>query len=379
MTIKNLRTALLAVISIIWAGCDKDAPLDDTYSDIILYVSETTVWETTGSSDAPSVEYMQIREIHNQEWQRLAMGSIKNFDYVHGHTYELEVRKTTLANPPADGSNTTYTLLKVISDTPPVTPKPDELPERAKFKLEMAQLTPFMNLDTPLAAPFDFLTFRILNHRDEYIFPGMPEFLQYYDSIVMSSPVLPDTYCVYRYNTDESGTSKKFTSQWSSHFFEESDFPISLKGYKDNEVKYEFSITQIMRERDFLGVDWRNGSVVIANPKVNQIYSILDTRYEFLLTDTQKLNDTSYVIIKVASSFELTEAESLKKQEAGLRWLLNKHLGAKSLQNAAGFKTLPEDADIVETYENNTTRAALLHRKGDGTHEECYYVIAESK
>lgn len=307
------------------------------------------------------------------------MGSIKNFDYVHGHAYELEVRKTTLANPPADGSNTTYTLLKVISDTPPVTPKPDELPEEAKFKLEMVQLTPFMNLDTPLAAPFDFLTFRILNHRDEYIFPGNPEFLQYYDSIVMSSPILPDTYCIYRYHTDESGTSEKFTSQWSSYFFEESDFPICLKGYKDNEVKYEFSITQVMRERDFLGVDWKNGSVVIANPTVNQIYSILDTRYEFLLTDTQKLNDTGYVIINVASSSKLTDAENLRKQEAGLRWLLKKHLGTKSLQNIAGFKTLPEDADIVETYENNTTRVALLHRKGDDTQEECYYVIAESK
>ena len=162
MTLKNLKLALLAVMSVMWAGCDKETSLDDTYADILLYVSETTVWETIGSGGTPAVEYMQVKEKHSAEWQRLAMGSIKGFDYVHGHAYELEVRKTILANPPADASNTTYTLLEVISDVPSVTPKPDELPEEAKFKLKMVQLTPFMNLDTPLAAPFDFLTFRIL-------------------------------------------------------------------------------------------------------------------------------------------------------------------------------------------------------------------------
>lgn len=378
MTSKYLKTALLAVISIIWVGCDKDTPLNDTYTDITLYVSETTVWETAGSV-ASAIEYLQVKEKHSTEWQRLAMGSIKGFDYVHGHAYELAVRKTMLANPPADALNTTYTLLEVISDTPSVTPKPDELPEEAKFKLKMVQLTPFMSFDTPLAAPFDFLTFRILNHQNEFIFSGRPEFLQYYDSIVMSSPILPDTYRVYQSTTDKNGTSEKFTAQWSSYFFEKNDFPIYLKGYKDNEVKYEVSINQIMRERDFLGVDWKNGNVTIANPKTNLIYSILDTRYEFLLTNTQMTNETCYVRIKVACSSELTDAEYLKEQEAGLRWLLKKHLGEETSQNAADFKTLPGDADIVETYENSTTHAALFHRKGDDSHGECYYVIAESK
>ena len=46
MTLKNLKLALLAVMSVMWAGCDKETSLDDTYADILLYVSETTVWET---------------------------------------------------------------------------------------------------------------------------------------------------------------------------------------------------------------------------------------------------------------------------------------------------------------------------------------------
>jgi len=120
-----------------------------------------------------------------------------------------------LANPPADALNTTYTLLEVISDTSSVTPKPDELPKEAKFKLKMVQLTPFMSFDTPLAAPFDFLTFRILNHQNEFIFSGKPEFLQYYDSIVMSSPILPDTYRVYQSTTDR----KNLTFHLARHTF----------------------------------------------------------------------------------------------------------------------------------------------------------------
>lgn len=147
-----------------------------------------------GGSNVP-MEYMLVKEPSDTEWQRLVMGSIEGFEYVQGHAYELKVRKTTLANPPQDGMNCTYRLIEILSDTQPDTPvTPEEWPEEAKFKLKMVQLTPFMYLDTPLAAPFDLLTFRILDHRDEYTPFGNPEFLQYYDSIVMSSPVMPDTY-----------------------------------------------------------------------------------------------------------------------------------------------------------------------------------------
>ena len=165
---------------------------------------------------------------------------------------------------------------------------------------EQISLNSFMNLDTPLAAPFDLLTFRIFDYQDEYIPLGYPEFLQYYDSIVMSTPVMPNTYCVYQKKTDEGSTSEKFTSQWSSYFFEKNDFPIILKGYKDGDVKYAFQMKQIMRERDFLGIDWKNGGITLANPQSHVVYCVLDTRYEFLLTDTQLRNNIPFVKIKVA-------------------------------------------------------------------------------
>ncbi len=379
MTIKNLSLILLAALSFIWVGCDNDDALGDTYTDIIMLVSETTVYEPVWGSDTP-VEHMLVKEQSATEWQPLVMGSIEGFEYVQGHAYELKVRKTTLANPPQDGASYTYRLLEVISDTQSDTPvSPEKWPEEAKFKLKMVRLNPFMNLDTPLAAPFDFLTFRIFDHQDEYTPQGYPEFLQYYDSIVMSTPVMPDTYCVYQKKTAESSMSEKFTSQWSSYFFEKNDFPIILKGYKDGTVKYAFQMKQIMRERDFLGIDWKNGGITLANPQSHVVYCVLDTRYEFLLTDTQLRNNIPFVKIKVAFASDLTDAENLKRQEDGLRWLLEKHLGYKTFETTADFKTLPEDASIVETYGNETTRAALLHFKDNDFHEECYYIIAEPK
>jgi hypothetical protein len=41
-------------------------------------------------------------------------GSIKGFTYVPGQRYTLRVRKDKLNNPPADVSDTTYTLIKVL-------------------------------------------------------------------------------------------------------------------------------------------------------------------------------------------------------------------------------------------------------------------------
>ena len=379
MTIKNLSLVLLTVLSFTWVGCDNDDTSGYTYADITLWVSETTVYEPVWGSDTP-VEHMLVKERSDSEWQPLVTGSIEGFEYEQGHAYELKVRKTTLANPPQDGANYTYRLLEVISDTQPDAPaSPEEWPEEAKFKFKMVQLHPFMDLDTPLAAPFDLLTFRIFDHQDEYTPWGYPEFLHYYDSIMMSTPVMPDTYCVYQKKTEGSSTSEKFTSQWSSYFFENTDFPIVLKGYKDGEVRYESQIEQVMRERDFLGIDWENGGVTLANPQTHVIYCILDTRYEFLLADTQLRNNIPFVKINVAFASDLTDAENLRRQKDGLRWLLVKHLGDRTSETAADFKTLPESASIRETYGNGTTRAALLHFKGTDFHEECYYIIAEPK
>jgi len=374
---KKILFPFFAVVSLFFFGCDDNDAIDDAYVNIIMQVSETTVREPV-EGGVQEVEYMLVKEPSDVEWKKLAMGGIEGFEYVHGHAYELKVRKTCPLRTSAYGTDCTYKLIEVISDTLVTAQQPDGLPDEAKFKLKMVQLQPFMQMDTPMPAPFDFLTFKILDYQDEFhFFSGDAEFLQYYDSIVVSSPVMPDTYRVFQQSCDENGCGSRYISQWSSYFFEKSDFQLCLKGYKGGKVIYEYAMDQMMQERDFLCVDWSCGIYAMANPQTACIYCVLDSRYEFLLTDTQMRNDTYYIKIMVAPGSELVHSEYVKKQEQGLKWLLDKYLARQPIPNAADFKTLPEDADIVAVYENNTTRAALIHHDDIDIYKEYYYVIAE--
>ena len=370
---------VFVVLSLLFVGCDDNDTIDYAHVDIIIQVSETTVREPI-EGGVQEMEYMLVKEPSDVEWKKLAMGGIEGFEYVHGHAYELKVRRTCPLSTSAYGTDCTYKLIEVISDTLVTAQQPDELPEEAKFKLKMGQLEPFMHMDTPMPAPFDLLTFKLVDYQDEYNFLyGNAVFLQYYDSIVVSSPVMPDTYRVFQQSCDENGCGSRYIPQWSSYFFEKSDFQLCLKGYKGGKVIYEYSMEQMMQERDFLCVDWTCGIYAMANPLTACIYCVLDSRYEFLLTDTQMRNGTYYVKIRVAPGSELVQSEYVKKQEQGLKWLLDKYLARQPIPNVADFKTLPEDAEVVDVYGNSTTRAALIHNDDIDIYKEYYYVIAEQK
>lgn len=133
---KCFRTIVVALISIIMIGCDKNE-YTDKIEVIKMYVSAETGTYIPWGSDTP-VECMLVKEETASDYSPLAFGGIQGFDYVRGHEYKLEVRKTTFANPPTDGSNISYELLKIINDIPSV--EPEDLPEEAKFKLRMVQL-----------------------------------------------------------------------------------------------------------------------------------------------------------------------------------------------------------------------------------------------
>ena len=84
MTLKNLSFVLLTALCFIWVSCDNDDTSGDTYVDIIMQVSEKTVYEPVWGSDTP-VEHMLVKEQSATEWQPLVMGSIEGFEYVQGH------------------------------------------------------------------------------------------------------------------------------------------------------------------------------------------------------------------------------------------------------------------------------------------------------
>ena len=107
MNIKRLSLFLLTVLSLMLIGCGNDDDKDDSYVDIVMHVSENTVWNQVRGVDEPK-EYMLVKERSASSWQELAIGSIEGFEYVHGHAYELKVRKTVLANPTQDGTTSPY-------------------------------------------------------------------------------------------------------------------------------------------------------------------------------------------------------------------------------------------------------------------------------
>ena len=57
---------------------------------------------------------LQVRDSADGEWT-LLYSRIKGFDYQEGFAYELRVRVSSDAHPPADGSSVRYELVKIVS------------------------------------------------------------------------------------------------------------------------------------------------------------------------------------------------------------------------------------------------------------------------
>lgn len=111
---------LLIIISIaacfIMSACSEDEP-KDTSELIKMWVSaqttETFVWGDDNHENP--IECMQVKYSLDGTWEPMMFGTIEYFQYEKGVEYELSVIRTTLSNPPADGSMFTYRLERIIS------------------------------------------------------------------------------------------------------------------------------------------------------------------------------------------------------------------------------------------------------------------------
>ena len=77
-------------------------------------------------------------------WEPLGFGKIEGFTYERGHEYYLSVRRTILANPPADASDRTYSLIRILEDrvvTEPEVPVDEEI--TSEEDIEYHDLCPF--------------------------------------------------------------------------------------------------------------------------------------------------------------------------------------------------------------------------------------------
>lgn len=106
---------LVALATLCLAACSgSDSPADPTGNDpVVLYVAP----ERRDCVGAAPQQCLLVRRETDAEWQ-LFYDTIHGFDYQAGYHWTLEVRISTLANPPIDGSSQRVELLRVLEQTP---------------------------------------------------------------------------------------------------------------------------------------------------------------------------------------------------------------------------------------------------------------------
>lgn len=143
----NLLFLLLAVFAISSCSSDDDEK-KDSVKEITIYVSSET-GESYGFNSTPE-ECMLVKfDNPNGEWEHLGLYRIEGFIYVKGHEYELRVKMTTLANPPADGYSHKYLLVKVVQDKlVKETETPTDNSVKSESDIEYQELCPYNKYET---------------------------------------------------------------------------------------------------------------------------------------------------------------------------------------------------------------------------------------
>ena len=113
-----LLMAFFAVASLTSCSSDDDEPKDVVKEIRMLVSAETGVTYAWGDDKQEyPIECMLVKtDGDSGDWQPLEFNRIEGFTYERGHVYYLSVKRTILANPPADGSDRTYSLVRVLED-----------------------------------------------------------------------------------------------------------------------------------------------------------------------------------------------------------------------------------------------------------------------
>ena len=110
-------TALVLGLAFTATACSDDDEPKDSVKEIRMLVSaETGVTYAWGDDmKEKPIECLLVKtEGDSEEWQDLGFEQIKGFTYERGHEYYLSVKRTILANPPADASDRRYELIRVL-------------------------------------------------------------------------------------------------------------------------------------------------------------------------------------------------------------------------------------------------------------------------
>ncbi len=128
-------------------ACSDDEPKDKT-KDIQMLVSEEpgVMFGPFNEDGKNPIMCLRVQdEDFPNEWRNLSMSAIEGFKYQIGHRYTLRVRRTILANPPADASSYTYKLLEINEDRvwPPVDEPKEEIIVNKEEDIPYAEKCPY--------------------------------------------------------------------------------------------------------------------------------------------------------------------------------------------------------------------------------------------
>lgn len=228
----NKRCAFLMVmVCLLFAACDKDdvlpgEPMEWSYEiltpDNVKYTGGSVESTPRYCFKANSKEGDVVMTCNN--YDALDPMSGESFTYDCGWaTLKVEGNRVKIHFPPiaseasdayeeirisaTDGgrkASTIISLTRTFKEGQP-DPKPQTLPDEAKFKLKVEKYSPFMRIESPLPAPLDLVTFRITDLDGNYTALGFPKFTEYYDSIVWSADnsLTPTRYMTIKFRKEE--------------------------------------------------------------------------------------------------------------------------------------------------------------------------------
>ena len=128
------------------SACSDDEPKDVVKEIKMSILPETGVmYDLFDDKGEYPIECMLVMSEDNPGVvEHLGFNGIEDFTYERGHEYYLSVRRTILANPPADGSDRTYSLIRILQDrlvTEPEIPVDKEI--KSEKDIEYYDLCPF--------------------------------------------------------------------------------------------------------------------------------------------------------------------------------------------------------------------------------------------
>lgn len=142
------RILLLTFIAITGlTACSNDDEPKDSVKEIRMQVAAETgvMYDLFDDKMEHPIECMLVEsEDFPGETLQLGLNEIEGFTYEHEHEYYLSVKRTILANPPADASDRTYSLVRILADRLVVEPElPADKEIRTEADIEYYDMCPF--------------------------------------------------------------------------------------------------------------------------------------------------------------------------------------------------------------------------------------------